>query len=164
MGRDERERAQEALNRRLEPDARVQRLRNRAQALLDHADLLERSEQTHVKLARMLASLETGTAILFTKTWGRRAGSKQYSYAAIKDGDGMWNTTGPRSPKKYSDQDLALWLAGQQIGSGNPVAYINRATIGTPLWYDSAEAQRLAATQASRWSSYDGDGAGINGY
>lgn len=36
--------------------------------------------------------------------------SKQYTYAAVKAGDGLWYTTGPQSPKGYTWDQLIDWL------------------------------------------------------
>lgn len=36
--------------------------------------------------------------------------SKAYDYAAIRAGDGLWYTTGPRSPKGYNE--LLDWMEG----------------------------------------------------
>lgn len=45
--------------------------------------------------------------IYFAKSFG---GSKYYDYAAIKAGDGLWYTTGPRAPKGYNWPDLVNWM------------------------------------------------------
>lgn len=36
-------------------------------------------------------------------------GSKKYTYAAVKAGDGLWYTTGPASPKGYTWDQLIDW-------------------------------------------------------
>jgi hypothetical protein len=38
-----------------------------------------------------------------------------YTYAVIKAYDGKWYTTGPRSPKGYTWQELAVWLVSGQV-------------------------------------------------
>lgn len=44
--------------------------------------------------------------------WDARfpGGTRTYSYAARKADDGLWYTTGPRSPKGYSWSDLINWI------------------------------------------------------
>lgn len=37
-------------------------------------------------------------------------GGRLYTYAAVKAGDGLWYTTGPRSPKGYTWDALMEWL------------------------------------------------------
>lgn len=47
--------------------------------------------------------------IYFARTFSKR-GAKQYDYAAIKAGDGLWYTTGPRTPKGYKWPELIQWV------------------------------------------------------
>lgn len=49
------------------------------------------------------------TVIYFARTFSKR-GAKQYDYAAIKAGDGLWYTTGPRTPKGYKWPELIQWV------------------------------------------------------
>lgn len=53
-----------------------------------------------------------GTVFKFTK--GFQGSPIQYSYAVIKTNE-LWYTTGPRSPKGYTWDELVLWLV-----SGTP--------------------------------------------
>lgn len=41
------------------------------------------------------------------------SGSKAYTYAAVKAGDGLWYTTGPASPKGYTWDELMLWHSNE---------------------------------------------------
>jgi hypothetical protein len=55
-----------------------------------------------------------GAVIVFDKRFNEYAGrsipwSKYYHYAAMK-GDGRWNTTGPKSPKSYTWDELIRWM------------------------------------------------------
>lgn len=43
-----------------------------------------------------------------------RFGSKAYTYAAIRVGDGKWYTTGPRSPKGYAWEELWSWIQADE--------------------------------------------------
>jgi hypothetical protein len=54
---------------------------------------------------------DDGNVVCFEKSFG---GSYFYSYAAIK-WDGLWYTTGPRSPKAYTWDRLVEWM---QSGGG----------------------------------------------
>jgi len=69
-------------------------------------------------IADELARLESrpsepdeGTVIQFEMKFGAR----DYSYAAIRVA-GMWYTTGPRSPKAYSWDELLDWMDGNTFG------------------------------------------------
>lgn len=50
-----------------------------------------------------------GQVITFQKTF--QGSSIEYMYAAVR-ADGLWNTTGPRSPKAYNWKQLITWLRG----------------------------------------------------
>lgn len=50
---------------------------------------------------------EDGTVIAFRARFNQ--GGRWYDYAAIR-ANGLWSTTGPRSPKSYSWADLVPWL------------------------------------------------------
>lgn len=54
-----------------------------------------------------------GTVIRFTMDFN---GSREYDYAAIRAGDGLWYTTGPRSPKGYTWDQLLDWMEGNTTG------------------------------------------------
>jgi hypothetical protein len=56
---------------------------------------------------------EPGSVIRFDRTFN--SGSKVYSYAAIKTSEGLWSTTGPKSPKNYTWVDLLRWLQGETV-------------------------------------------------
>lgn len=47
--------------------------------------------------------------ICFRRTFSKR-GTRQYDYAAIKAGDGLWYTTGPRTPKGYKWPEFIQWV------------------------------------------------------
>lgn len=51
-----------------------------------------------------------GSVIRFNMQFGGHG--TVYDYAAIRAGDGMWYTTGPRSPKGYSWDSLLEWMQG----------------------------------------------------
>lgn len=46
--------------------------------------------------------------IWFTKVW--QNGTREYTYAAAKAGDGLWYTTGPNTPKGYTWDQLIEWV------------------------------------------------------
>lgn len=50
---------------------------------------------------------DDGAVIQFEKQFGN---GRLYSYAAIR-ADGLWYTTGPRSPKGYTWEDFTQFLA-----------------------------------------------------
>lgn len=95
---------------------------------------LENVPDAVTALTAKLEAVPHGVAVLFNKTWGRGKGAKVYSYAAVRDNEGMWNTTGPNSPKKYSSRMFAGWLTGRQFGGGNPVEDIVLAMRGETVW------------------------------
>jgi hypothetical protein len=55
-----------------------------------------------------------GTVIQFAMQF--QLHSTVYDYAAIKAGDGLWYTTGPRSPKGYTWDELLDWMEGNTTG------------------------------------------------
>jgi hypothetical protein len=64
-----------------------------------------------LRLALLPAEPDTdpddGTVLWFVKTFG---GFQEYTYAVVKAGDGLWYTTGPRSPKGYTWDELIEWI------------------------------------------------------
>lgn len=52
---------------------------------------------------------EDGTVIAWKMRFGR--GGTKYTYAAIRV-NGLWFTTGPRSPKGYTWAELTAWFEG----------------------------------------------------
>jgi uncharacterized small protein (DUF1192 family) len=53
--------------------------------------------------------LDEGDVVTFTKTFSDAKNATRYSYAAIK-ANGMWYTTGPKSPKAYTWDELTEWF------------------------------------------------------
>jgi len=79
-----------------------------------------------------------GTVIRFTKSWGSPQSplaatlaalqDTTYSYAAVRV-NGLWYTTGPKSPKGYRWEDLLAWM-----DSGDyPVTDLQRAMAWEPI-------------------------------
>lgn len=108
--------------------------KSRAAELHRQAQKLEETPDAVTALTAKLDAVPHGVAVLFNKTWGHGRGAKVYSYAAVRDNEGLWNTTGPNSPKKYSSRMFAGWLAGRQFGGGNPVEDIVLAMRGDAIW------------------------------
>ena len=50
--------------------------------------------------------------IFFEKSF--RQEPRKWTYSAVKAGDGLWYTTGPRSPKGYTWQQLIEWIVGDE--------------------------------------------------
>jgi hypothetical protein len=50
---------------------------------------------------------EDGTVLFFKKRFSPTG--KEYDYAVLKT-DGLWYTTGPRSPKGYNWEELIGWM------------------------------------------------------
>ena len=71
-----------------------------------------------------------GDIIAFTLTGPNHHGNaKVFLYAAIKGTDGLWSTTGPRSPKSYVWDDLISWFLTNnitEIRRMNPGDYLGR--------------------------------------
>ena len=59
-----------------------------------------------------IRNLDNGEVIGFQYRFA--GGSRVYDYAAIKTAD-LWYTTGPASPKGYTDDDLIRWLSESTI-------------------------------------------------
>lgn len=76
---------------------------------------LERPDELTEKLGR----LENGTVIRFHYQFS--PGGIFYEYAAVKARN-RWYTTGPRSPKEYTDEEFSDWL-----NSANSLRHLNRA-------------------------------------
>lgn len=55
-----------------------------------------------------------GTVIRFNMQFG--GSGTVYDYAALRAGDGLWYTTGPRSPKGYTWDALLDWMGGNTHG------------------------------------------------
>lgn len=81
---------------------------------------LERHRKQAEYLEQKLAKLEAlpdepevddgePNVVWFTKVF--QNGSKEYTYAATKAGDGLWYTTGPNSPKGYTWEKMIEWIA-----------------------------------------------------
>lgn len=97
-------------------------MKNRIERKIDAA---RRSEAAALKelerLTRLdryiaLESAEDGTIIRFQRRWSNSS-SMAYSYAAIKHSGSRWSTTGPKSPKDYSWQELLPWIVEGLVGS-----------------------------------------------
>lgn len=102
----------------LAPDIRaLQRTIDRAQQRIDF--LASLPEEPDVD--------EDGVAVIFFQKTFNGAGRK-YDYCAIRARNGRWNTTGPRSPKDYSWDQLIRW-----IYDGSPNTTILVATEWTAL-------------------------------
>lgn len=86
----------------------------------DTRDHLQTRIERHLKEAERLeqrvAFLDTlptepigddGTTVIwFEKPFGSRI----YTYAAVRTVDGLWSTTGPKSPKRYRWTELIQWI------------------------------------------------------
>lgn len=83
--------------------ARRERLEREAARLSDRIEMLDNLPEEPV--------FEDGepSVIYFGRTFSKR-GAKRYDYAAIRAGDGLWYTTGPRTPKGYKWAEMIQWV------------------------------------------------------
>lgn len=89
-----------------------------AETLERRADaLLARAAEIRKEFARFGEDdFEEGAVIVFNKVFHEYRGqklykpSKPYFYAAIKDPNGLWSTTGPKAPKSYTWTELTRWM------------------------------------------------------
>lgn len=81
---------------------RAEKLRRRAERLLDEAEKIES------RPSEPLSDDDGCATIWWTMTFN--GGSREYTYAATRAGDGLWYTTGPSSPKGYPWEDLVNWI------------------------------------------------------
>lgn len=88
--------ARSARERRLE---QAQRTIERAQAQIDR--LMAMPDEP-------VAKNDEPLVVYFQKQFTR--GGTAYDYAAVKAGDGLWYTTGPRAPKGYRWEALIDWI------------------------------------------------------
>lgn len=88
------------------PAGSLARLEAQRQATLDHAADLALRIQEIKRYGE--DDYEDGNVILFERQF--QPGGRVYSYAAIKS-EGLWYTTGPRSPKGFRWDELAAWWA-----------------------------------------------------
>jgi hypothetical protein len=51
---------------------------------------------------------DDATVIWWVARW--EGGTHDYTYAAVRAGDGLWYTTGPHTPKGYAWADLIEWI------------------------------------------------------
>lgn len=67
-------------------------------------------ENAQQELTRILAQPKEPESdlIYFRKRFN--AGGKQYTYAAVRTEDGLWFTTGPRTPKGFGWDELIDWI------------------------------------------------------
>lgn len=87
--------------------------RARLEAKLNrHRIEAERLEQQVAALEALPAEpeVEDGepNVIWFTKVF--QNGRNEYTYAAVKAGDGLWYTTGPNVPKGFAWEQLIEWI------------------------------------------------------
>lgn len=50
---------------------------------------------------------DDGTTVIWFE---KQMGSRVYTYAAVRTVDGLWSTTGPKSPKRYRWTELIQWI------------------------------------------------------
>lgn len=83
-----------------------------AERIERHRDQAEYAEQQLAKLEALpdepVSEDGEPTVIWFTKVF--QNGSREYTYAAVKAGDGLWYTTGPNSPKGYAWEAFVEWI------------------------------------------------------
>jgi len=103
---------------------------NTAEALERRADaMLKRAAEMRAKTERFgIDDFPDGSVIIFDKVFHEYGGrpispSKPYHYAAMKFG-GVWNTTGPKSPKAYTWEELINWM-GEGV---QEIYYVNEIT------------------------------------
>ena len=72
---------------------------------------IERAQAEIDRLLRLpeepTANDDTPLIVFFQKRFN---GGKAYDYAAIKASDGLWYTTGPRTPKGFTWDELVDWI------------------------------------------------------
>lgn len=78
---------------------------SRTQALYDQLALIEALPDE----PRLLDDMNEPNVIWFEKTFGRDRNAP-YTYAAVRANDGLWYTTGPRTPKGQTWDDLIVWV------------------------------------------------------
>lgn len=92
-------------------------IRRQAAALLAEADRIDnlpsepRSGVHYLgkKKAERLGTQPTDIDVVWW-TMVFKGGRQRYVYAAVRTPDGRWSTTGPRSPKSYTWDDLIAWI------------------------------------------------------
>jgi hypothetical protein len=94
------------------------------------ARLMERAAEVRARYERFgVDDFEPGAVIVFNKRFNEYGGrsipwSKPYFYAATKDPNGLWSTTGPRSPKGYTWDELIRWM-GEGVTN---ISYVSELT------------------------------------
>jgi hypothetical protein len=81
-------------------------LQKRINRHLDEVARLERRAEFLSNLPDEPMGDDGTTVIWFEKTMGSRV----YTYAAVRTKDGLWSTTGPKSPKRYRWNELVQWI------------------------------------------------------
>jgi hypothetical protein len=76
---------------------------------IQRLELVARQAQERLLYLQSLPKEPEGKTAVIKFTRRFSPGGKKYHYAAIKTKDG-WYTTGPRTPKAYSWQDLIAWI------------------------------------------------------
>lgn len=99
----------------------IERLERVAYEARQRAQFL-RTLPTQPKRVRVVEGQKQPKAgvIFFERTFG---GTRVYTYAAVKASDGLWYTTGPRTPKGFQWRELIAWINAE----GPVVVY--RATL-----------------------------------
>lgn len=84
----------------------------------------DRMRELEAELAR-LNSLPTepdGTdganVVWWEMVFANSGGYRTYTYAAVKAGDGLWYTTGPRAPKGFTWDELVDWISREGVEPG----------------------------------------------
>ena len=58
---------------------------------------------------------DTDISVIYWQTDFEREGYTVYDYAALRAGDDLWYTTGPRSPKGQSWDNLIAWIMEEAV-------------------------------------------------
>jgi hypothetical protein len=75
---------------------------------------MARIEQIANRPDEPMGNPEDGIVVFFQRTFG--GVGTVYTYAMVKAGDGKWYTTGPRSPKGYTWDEVLDWLEDDLVG------------------------------------------------
>lgn len=75
---------------------------------------MRRIEQIENRPAEPQGDPSDGIVVFFQRTFG--GVGTIYTYGMVKAGDGKWYTTGPRSPKGFTWDEVMDWLDDDLVG------------------------------------------------
>lgn len=88
---------------------RLDWLSDRAASVVAKLEELDKFEQ-QCRERYQMSSLPVGSIVRFDMHFHRQYRDEPYEYVMLRCSNGLWYTAGPKSPKGYTDLEIARWL------------------------------------------------------